>query len=149
MRLFLLPISTRRSLIYCERMHEKLASDRTILDRITNKANKTWASWEKDDKSWKRWKKTLTVYGNKALRRIPYEEWGLKTIPPLTAKRRQAELEGKEKVEVIFPGLFLRNEKVPGILQQLATERQALHRKRMIWSIIGMPLSAPFILVPV
>lgn len=149
MRLFLLPISTRRSLIYCERMHEKLASDRTILDRITNKANETWASWEKDDKSWKRWKKTLTVYGNKALRRIPYEEWGLKTIPPLTAKRRQAELEGKEKVEVIFPGLFLRNEKVPGILQQLATERQALHRKRMIWSIIGMPLSAPFILVPV
>lgn len=130
-------------------MHEKLASDRTILDRITNKANETWASWEKDDKSWKRWKKTLTVYGNKALRRIPYEEWGLKTIPPLTAKRRQAELEGKEKVEVIFPGLFLRNEKVPGILQQLATERQALHRKRMIWSIIGMPLSAPFILVPV
>lgn len=149
MRLFLLPISTRRSLIYCERMHEKLASDRTILDRITNKANETWASWEKDDKSWKRWKKTLTAYGNKALRRIPYEEWGLKTIPPLTAKRRQAELEGKEKVEVIFPGLFLRNEKVPGILQQLATERQALHRKRMIWSIIGMPLSAPFILVPV
>lgn len=149
MRLFLLPISTRRSLIYCERMHEKLASDRTILDRITNKANETWASWEKDDKSWKRWKKTLTVYGNKALRRIPYEEWGLKTIPPLTAKRRQAELEGKEKVEVIFPGLFLRNEKVPGMLQQLATERQALHRKRMIWSIIGMPLSAPFMLVPV
>lgn len=149
MRLFLLPISTRRSLIYCERMHEKLASDRTYLDRITNKANETWASWEKDDKSWKNWKKTLTVYGNKALRRIPYEEWGLKTIPPLTARRRQAELEGKEKVEVIFPGLFLREEKVPGILQQLATERQALHRKRMIWSIIGMPLSAPFMLVPV
>jgi hypothetical protein len=149
MRLFLLPISTRRSLIYCERMHERLASERGYIDRITNKANEVWADWENDNKSFQNWKKTVTVYGNKAFRRIPFEEWGLKTVPALTAKRRKLELEGKEKVEVIFPRLFLHQERVLGMLQQLATERQALHQKRMIWSIIGMPFSAPFMLVPV
>jgi len=149
MRLFLLPISTRRSLIYCERMHEKLASERSYLDKITNKANETWASWEKDEKSFGNWKKTVTVYGEKAFKRIPFEEWGLKTVPALTAKRQKLELEGKEKVEVIFPRSFVHEAKVPSILEQLATERQALHRKRMIWSIIAMPFSAPFMLIPI
>ncbi|KAF2503317.1 hypothetical protein BU16DRAFT_449143 [Lophium mytilinum] len=149
MRLFLLPISTRRTLIYCERMHEKLASERSYLDKITNKANETWALWEKDSKSIANWKKTVTVYGNKAFKRIPFEEWGLKTVPALTAKRRKLELEGKEKVEVIFPRRFVHEERVPGILRQLATERQALHKKRMIGSIAAMPFSAPFMLIPV
>lgn len=108
-----------------------------------------WVAWEKDEKSFKRWKKTITVYGNKAFKQIPYEEWGLKTIPALTAKRKSAVVEGKEKVEVMFPGLFLQEKKVPSILLQLATERQALHRKRMLWSIFGMPITIPFILVPV
>jgi hypothetical protein len=149
MRLFLLPISTRRSLIYCERVHEKAPKDRSIIDRVTIKANETWAAWEKDEKAVGNWKKKVTFYGNQALKRIPYEEWGLKTLPSLTAARKQSILEGKEKHELLFPGKYLKQEKLPGVLHALAKERQLMHKSKLTWSIIIMPFTAPFMLVPV
>lgn len=149
MRLFLLPISTRRSLIYCEKLHEKAPADRSLYDKVTIKANETWAAWEKDDKAIWDWKKKVTFYGNQALKRIPYEEWGLKTIPPLSKKRKQDILDGKAKYEVLFPARYLPQERVSGILEKLAKERQGMHRSKLIWSVIIMPFTAPFMLVPV
>jgi hypothetical protein len=149
MRLFLLPISTRRSLLYCEKLHEKPVTQRNILDKITIKANETWAAWEKDEKAIGNWKRKVTFYGNTALKRIPYEEWGLKTIPALTSKRKKAIEEGREKYQVLFPGRYLHEDKVPEILKKLALERQALHKRNLIWSVVGMPFTAPFMLIPV
>jgi hypothetical protein len=149
MRLFLLPISTRRSLLYCERVHEKAPQDRSYLDKATIKANETWAAWEKDDKAVGNWKKKVTFYGNQALKRIPYEEWGLKTLPTLTEQRKQAIVAGTEKYEVMFPGRFLKQDRLPGILHNMAKERQLMHRSKLTWSIIIMPFTAPFMLVPV
>lgn len=113
---------------------------------MVNKANETWLSFEKADGGWK---KTLTTYGNKMFRRIPYEEWGLKTIPTLSKKRREQELSHEDKVEVLFPSLFLKQSKVLESCRQLAIERQALHRQRMIYSAIGAPLTLPFALLPI
>jgi len=148
MRLFLLPVSTRRTLLYCEKLHEKAASERSLLDKLTNKASETWVAWEKDEKAPFAWKKRVTLAGNQALKRIPFEEWGLKTVPALTAKRKKAIVEGREKYHVVFPGLFLPRDKVPGIIRKLAQERQAMHRRKMVWSIVGMPFTAPFMLIP-
>ncbi|EUC42389.1 hypothetical protein COCMIDRAFT_28987 [Bipolaris oryzae ATCC 44560] len=149
MRLFLLPISTRRSLIYCEKLHEKAPKDRSLYDKITLKASETWVAWEKDQKAVWDWKRKVTFYGNQALTRIPYEEWGLKTIPALTAKRRQEILDGKAKYEVLFPGKYLSQQRVPGLLEKLAKERQNMHRSKLIWSVVIMPFTAPFMLVPI
>jgi len=147
MRFFLLPISTRRTLIYCQRSaRDDIGAKPSLLDRVTTKANETWISFEKSETTWKR---KVTEYGNMLFRRIPFEEWGLKTIPALSNKRKDAEMSGKEKVEVLFPGLFLRHEKVPGVLKQIATERQGLHRRRMWWSIIAIPFTLPVALLPV
>jgi len=104
--------------------------------------NETWANWENAEKGWK---KQLTTYGNKMLTRIPFEEWGLKTIPPLSDKRKAA----KEQVDVLFPGLFMKESRVLETLHKIATERQGLHRSRMWWSFVGMPVTIPFALVPV
>lgn len=146
MRLFLLPISTRRTLIYCERVQEQLQGAKPPLqERIINKASTTWASWEKAEKGWQ---KQVTVYGNSLFKRIPYEEWGLKSIPPATQNRIEDINNGKIKFECLYPGAFVKNQKVPEILKALATERQALHRKNMWWAIALMPISAPFTLVP-
>jgi hypothetical protein len=146
MRLFLLPISTRRTLIYCERAKPLPGKKPSIQDRVVNKASETWVSFEKAPSGWK---KTLTTYGNKAFKRIPYEEWGLKTIPALSQKRKDAELSQQDRVEVLYPGLFLKHEKVLETCRQLAVERQPLHRKRMIYSAIGAPLTLPFALLPI
>lgn len=146
MRLFLLPVSTRRTLIYCERLNITTTEQQSFLDRRTAWAAKTWAIWEKKESGWQ---KKVVEYGNQALRRIPYEEWGLKSIPPLSARRKEDELSGKEKVEVSFPTTLIPEAEVSKVLRTLATERQSLHKKKMIYSIIGMPITAPVAVIPV
>ena len=147
MRLYLLPISTRRTLLYAQRLHVTTTSvnDRNLLDKATGLAAKKWSEWEKKDKGWQ---KKVVEYGNHAFRRIPYEEWGLKSVPPLSARRRDEEIKGQEKVQLIFPESTIPIHRAESIVRTLATERQALHKKRLIWCLVGMPLSAPFALVP-
>ena len=148
MRLFLLPISSRRNLIYCQRINQVTSRRLTLVDRATSRAAQLWVQWEKSDK---RWQKSITEYGNKVFRRIPYEEWGLKSIPPLSTRRKAEELQGRETapVSVTFPAARIPPGSINGILKTLATERQALHWKRLWWSVVGMPITAPIALIPV
>ncbi|MCJ1250484.1 hypothetical protein MMC30_007712 [Trapelia coarctata] len=146
MRLFLLPISNKRALIYCKRLNIQLTTDQTIVEKVTARATTTWVKWEGAESGWQ---KTLTGYGNQLFKRIPYEEWGLKSIPPLSARRALKDIEGKEETEVIYPASIIKPGAVFDALQKLATERQALHRKWMWGSIIGMPVTLPFGLIPI
>ncbi|OIW28425.1 hypothetical protein CONLIGDRAFT_714949 [Coniochaeta ligniaria NRRL 30616] len=149
MRLYLLPISTRRTLLYCQRLEAAKGGSsgtQSYSERIQEKAAKTWAGWEQKDKGWQ---KTVVTYGNRALRRIPYEEWGLKSVPPLSERRKTQEEDGTDKVEVVYPKSLIPTEKIPGVIKTLATEREALHKRKLIWCLIGMPISAPVALIPV
>ena len=149
MRLFLLPISTRRTLIYCERapaQPTKAGVKPPLSERIINRTSQTWAQWERAEKGWQ---KQITLMGNRLFRQIAFEEWGLKSIPPATNKRIQKIESGNLKFECLYPSMFLKEQKVPETLQRLATERQGLHRRRLWTSIALMPVSAPFALVPV
>ncbi|KAE8167193.1 mitochondrial K+-H+ exchange-related-domain-containing protein [Aspergillus tamarii] len=145
MRLFVIPISTRRALIYARPLRRDHAKELSILDRVTNKAAETWAKWEEAEKGWQ---KHLVVWGNKVQQRIPYEEWGLKSIPSLNAQRRLDESYGSKKIDVLFPGNAVKTEKLKSILHKIATDRQDLHRKRMWWSLIASPFTAPIGLIP-
>ncbi|NWN33552.1 hypothetical protein GY663_30710, partial [Klebsiella michiganensis] len=82
------------------------------------------------------WKRKVTFYGNHALKRIPYEEWGLKTIPPLTARRKHEIRTGTAHYEVLFPGRYLPQDRVPTLLHRLAKEKQNMHRTKLIWSVV-------------
>lgn len=146
MRLYLLPISTRRTLLYCQRAEPSATTKLTIADKVQNRAARLWAGWEEKEKGWQ---KKIVDYGNYALRRIPYEEWGLKSVPPLSTARKNDEIDGTSKVEVVYPKSLIQQDKIPGILQRLGTERESLHKKRMIWCFVGMPISAPIALIPV
>jgi hypothetical protein len=117
-----------------------------VLDKVTTRAAKTWASWEKKESGWQR---KVVDYGNRALRGIPYEEWGLKSIPPLSARRKAEELSGKETVEVSFPPSLIPEHTVSDVLKKLGTERQKLHRSKMIYCFIGMPFTIPVAILPV
>ena len=147
MRLFLLPISTRRTLLYCEPLSRGTSAvQQSYLDKAVNKANTTWAAWESSNSSIKL---KITEWGNKMFRRIPFEEWGLKTIPGAP----KAEVEGSiaRKVwEVKYPSLYqgLAGEPVMKTLQRLATERQPFHKQRALWCFAGMPCTIPFALLP-
>ena len=167
MRIYLLPISTRRALIYCEpKSHQIPLAQRTYLDRIVEKGNTTWADWEKNTDSTFDWKRRTTTYGNMLFRRIPFEEWGLKSVPSLKNKDREAvqslaspgehgsqtdQSKGAaKKVEVLYPRLYQSLcETAPlDTFKKLVESRMDLHRSRRNWSIIGIPLTIPFALVP-
>ncbi|GAQ10653.1 hypothetical protein ALT_7974 [Aspergillus lentulus] len=146
MRLFVVPISTQRALIYSRPLSRDIAKELSVLDRVTNKAAETWAKWEEADKGWK---KHLVTWGNKVQQRIPFEEWGLKSIPSLKAQRRLDKSSETKKVDVLFPGNAIKAEKLRSILRKIATERQDLHRKKMWWSLVAAPFTAPVALIPV
>lgn len=146
MRLFLLPISTRQSLIYCQRINKQLSAETTRIDKITTKASATWLEWEKKDSGWQ---KKVTAYGNSLFQRLPYQEWGLKSIPPLSARRKSEELEGREVTELEYPEGLLEPQRVQEDLEMYGSdEKQGFHTKWMWGSIIGMPISAPVALIP-
>lgn len=116
------------------------------MDRITKKAAETWANWEAAEKGWQ---KKITEYGNRGLQRIPYQEWGLKSFPPLTPQVQAEELVDNKKFSVFYPENIMEGEDVPKILRRLASERKNLHWKRFWWSMFGLPFTIPFGLVPV
>jgi Mitochondrial K+-H+ exchange-related len=147
MRLILLPISTRRTLIYAHRLSPPPAAQTSLADRVTARAAAQWRKWEAAEGGWQR---KVTRWGNAAFARIPFQEWGLKSVPPLSAKQKQADRDdGKStRVDVVFPPNVLRPEEVEGTLWRLATERQGLHRRSMWWSIAGLPITLPVGLIP-
>ncbi|CAK7208488.1 hypothetical protein SBRCBS47491_000109 [Sporothrix bragantina] len=177
MRLFLLPISTRRTLLYCERLTEPPAHQLSLMDKAQNRAAKLWSDWEKKPPG--SLQHRIVSSGNAGLRRIAFEEWGLKSVPPLSTRKRAEEaaataaieqgkdgkisqeieenletkatsdMEPSKPVEVFYPASAIPSDVVAGLLTRLATEREALHRQRLIWCFVGMPITAPFGLVPV
>ncbi|SPN99631.1 uncharacterized protein DNG_02483 [Cephalotrichum gorgonifer] len=147
MRLVLLPISSKRTLLYCIRTTQATPGrPLSFVDKTTARVAKVWADWERKESGWQR---KVVEYGNHALRRIPYQEWGLKSVPPLSARRRSEELTGKDKVELVFPGSVLGLGEAEKVLHRLGSERDALHRMRLMWCFIGMPITAPVALIPV
>lgn len=147
MRLFLLPISTRQSLIYCQRLNLQLSGKTTLLDKAATKGANIWLNWEKKESGWQ---KKVTSYGNKLFQRLPYAEWGLKSIPPLSARRKQDEIESKEEVRVEYPEAFIDTREVHDALRKLGSkEKQRFHTKWLWGSVVGMPISAPVALLPV
>ncbi|OJJ49913.1 hypothetical protein ASPZODRAFT_58052 [Penicilliopsis zonata CBS 506.65] len=145
MRLFLIPISTRRALIYARPLKREISKQLSLTDKITNKAATTWAQWEEADKGWK---KHIVSWGNRVQQRIPFEEWGLKSIPSLNAQKRVNPDHEHTKVDVLYPGNAIRTEKLQSILRTIATARQDLHRRKMWWSFLASPLTAPVALIP-
>lgn len=94
----------------------------------------------------------VTKYGNQGLQRIPYEEWGLKSFPPLTHAIQGDDMammaEGK-RFDVVYPANIMKQEEAPLVLARLAKERKQYHWRRFIGCLVGMPITVPFALIPV
>lgn len=133
-------------MVYCKRLNVSVSEEPSYLDKGTAKAAKLWSSWEEKESGWR---KKVVDLGNNALKRIPFEEWGLKSIPPLSSRRKSQELDaGEATVEVSFPSILIPKENVQEVLRKLGTEREALHKSRMIYCFIGLPVTAPIALLP-
>lgn len=146
MRIFLLPLSTRQALIYCHKISAKPVGKLSIVDRVQKKATETWSSWEAAENGWK---KKVVTYGNKGLQRVPYQEWGLKSFPPSTPDLQAEQVTDGEKFEVVYPGNVMEKDDVPKVMARLASERKTLHWNRFMGSMIAIPFTVPFAIIPV
>ncbi|RVD86404.1 uncharacterized protein DFL_004681 [Arthrobotrys flagrans] len=143
MRLFLIPLTPRRAFVYGHHVVQEANKRRSLLDRAITKSSDLWLRWEKYEKGWQ---KQLTVHGNRLLRRIPYQEWALKSVSALPRNIPDNE---RQKVPVIYPPSVMTPGEIPKLLHRLGTEKSGMHRRLLIWCFIGMPISAPFALVPI
>ncbi|KAH8673402.1 mitochondrial K+-H+ exchange-related-domain-containing protein [Xylariales sp. PMI_506] len=141
MRLFLLPISTRRSLIYCQPTPEPKSSSRSSYsDRLSKRVTETWGRWEQEPYGLK---KRIVTWGNKALALEPYEGVGLRSIPPRSKRSSTA------NVEVLFPRKFVDEGLVLVALNRSAIRGQSLYLKRLVGNFLLIPWTLPFALVPI
>jgi len=50
---------------------------------------------------------------------------------------------------VYFPKSVIQEDRVDGIIKTLATENKPMHKRKLTWSVIAMPFTAPIGLIPV
>ncbi|PWN38272.1 uncharacterized protein FA14DRAFT_159916 [Meira miltonrushii] len=140
--------------------------------RIMSKASAFWVDLGREDqKSTFDWKRRTYTLGEKLMDQIEYEEWALKGVDPsigptLThpksaqkdnATESSAESSGQpiasrstpKNVSLLFPPSLLSGNTLLSSLTKMTASRQPHHRQRMIWCILGMPLTIPFIVIPV
>ena len=146
MRIFLLPLTTRQALVYCQRITPKPAAQRSLFDKVSIKATETWAKWEQAEKGWQ---KQVVTYGNRALQRIPYQEWGLKSFPSTNPNLQAKQITDERVFDVIYPDNVMDAQDVPKVLGRLARERKQLHSNRFWGSAFALPFTIPFALIPV
>ena len=78
MRILLLPLTQRQTLIFAQRLTENVRNRPSPWVKwVMQRTQKTWSDWGKSDTTWK--KKTVET-GNKLLDRIDWEEYSLKTV---------------------------------------------------------------------
>lgn len=148
MKLLLLPlrdVTSKKLFLYGTALKAEGEISPSVSDRIVNKAASTWLSWEAAEKGWK---KKIVELGNKAITRIDYREHSLKSIMSERAYRRYYPNSLTSPVQLNHPKAvdksFITSE-----LKTLAREGHPRHRQWFIYSLVLMPFTAPFMLIPV
>jgi Mitochondrial K+-H+ exchange-related len=102
MRILLLPLTRRQTLLYAQRLTQNESMKPSPwLTWITAKAQKTWSDWGKSDTKWK--SKTASI-GNRLLDKIDWEEYSLKTIQdPKTTTSENVPPSSELEADMRFP----------------------------------------------
>lgn len=164
-----LPITTRELLVYCVHSPAHAIDDSLATVRLQRRAvalgTKGWAKL-----SLSRWRinQAIVRWVGKLLERVLYRETALRSIPPMAMLRRVVEPAESSAEKAVVSGsvttlatsadlatiplyhpVFESARSVRSSIVQEAAERAAFHRTRVWYCLLGMPLVAPFALVPV
>lgn len=162
MRIFYLPVTAQRRLIFCQKSDAPLVRAKPRLDdRLATRLARVWDRFEQSDR---RWKQVVTTWVDKLLDTVPFEENGLRSVPPRHTRKRQlkdkshisekeairsGQVRDLEPVPLVFPataGLTFAEAQTnvgTAALQGLKT-----HRRQMLWCLAGLPLTLPLSINP-
>lgn len=144
--------------------------------RLLNKASDFWLSLGKDGTEPGKklavfdWKRRTYAAGEKLMDRIEYQEWALKGVDPGLGpslrpgtRRDTASSSSKEEgndtaasspsrpttLPLLYPSTLVQPQSLLHSLTHLTTHRTPHHRTRLLYCVLGMPLTIPFALVPI
>ncbi|KAG4305373.1 hypothetical protein PORY_000929 [Pneumocystis oryctolagi] len=144
MKLYIIPITRKRHFLYC--CHVSVVSEFSLVDKFANKVNNLWKKWGCSEI---KWKKKLVDIANRIIDRLPYEEWSLKSVPPLKKTSQIHEMrEIQNKVVVHYPA-SIGSDGVIFTISDLVKRKILFHKRWMIISMIGAPFTLPVALIPI
>ena len=144
--------------------------------RLLNKASDFWLSLGKDGTEPGKklavfdWKRRTYAAGEKLMDRIEYQEWALKGVDPALGpglRAKEGEAESKDAASsstsattttaprpstlpLLYPSSLIHPpSNLLHSLTHLTLHRTPHHRTRLLYCVLGMPLTIPFALVPI
>ncbi|CCH42334.1 hypothetical protein BN7_1878 [Wickerhamomyces ciferrii] len=177
-KILVIPITQNKSYIHFKFNENLINNDSLIVkyeNKLSNIALKGWTRLKDSDKSYNQ---KIVHYVEKFLERTPWSENSLISIPSKATILRQAfeennkddnkpdskpsilllndtdiELNNKGEnllnIPVYYPGSLMSSTQLKNELLTLSSKGQTYHKKQMILNGIGIPISLPFMLVPV
>lgn len=191
MRFVVVPLSTKNAFIFCQQrvappilvkpqaLGNHIATSNTdskaatlparntprIDDRIFEKTQQIWNSWESSPA---RWKQLIVSWANFAMEKIPYDEYSLKSIPSKGRVLKRIEdnnqsshvsikhlekiqhnVDSIHPVEVLYPARVLSQQQSLEIMRRLAVVGEKQHWKYFLTSLGLSPLTLPLSFLPV
>ncbi|KAJ1679260.1 hypothetical protein EV182_002412 [Spiromyces aspiralis] len=138
MRIFVVPITRKRWAFHCV----PTKTTHSYLAKWTTKAGERWHKLgETPQKSWRH---SIYQFGERIMSKIDHIEWFFKEIPS------KKELPASHPVEIIAPLTtgMLNQPSVTRALTELAQRREPYHRRWFFQSVLCVPLTSLFTLVP-
>lgn len=128
----------------------------SLTQRMMNRASAFWINLGRTDvRSVWNWRRRTFLLGERIMDRVPYQEWELKNIDQELGPSIRSILEAhKQKKETsplqveYAPQLTGASEAVNS-LGTLEKDRKPYHFRYFLYSMIGIPITAPLFLVPV
>lgn len=165
MKLIFLPLTAQRSLIFCEKQTTPLVRSKPKLDdRVASKAGKIWSNFEASDK---KWKQKIVKWTGKLLDSVPFEENGLRTVPPMNTYMRKLKSSNShiseqqaiqedvthnlEPFELLYPHSasgFNSFDAASQKLKSFVDHAKQTHVRQALWCFAGLPLTLPFAINP-
>ncbi|KAI8329928.1 mitochondrial K+-H+ exchange-related-domain-containing protein [Chlamydoabsidia padenii] len=136
MQLFAIPIVKNQIVYYC---HSNLPVT-SRLAKLVTWSNRKWE--ELGDAKEDSWKKKLYSKGNDMMDKIDYQEWFLKGVPT-----REHLDQTPSKVTAYHPASVAPSD-IERDLKTILKEKGPYHHKYMMYSILWVPISCTFVIVP-
>lgn len=126
--------------------------------RITDFGAKQWLKMGTATQS--NWKYKVYITGERLMDKIPFEEWAMKSIEPLSLPTHLPNLNPNDHhekpksasidpIELLYPSLLGPSEKLLEWLKTSMIEREPYHRKWMKYNLLISPFTLPFAILPV
>lgn len=151
-----IPITTHKAFVYCRHQKALTGSRPSLNSKAVEWGHRAWSKLEKSNLK----VNIKTVqFVNKLLAKIPWEETCLRSVPSQNsivrelcnaqdAKGVKVKEASYKPIPVYYPSSMIPETTISSQLSTYAKDGCSKHLKYLVYSLLGIPLTIPFIIVP-